>query len=69
LWRRQYEALDRGEVLPECLRDENLQCLDYYPLTLMLGKAFERIGFADRETDARRLFLLIGQLSRCKTPS
>jgi hypothetical protein len=79
LWKRQYQALGKGEMLPECLLDENLQCLDYYPLTLILGKAFEQIGQAGTETDARRLFLLIGhampylgvrwqQSGKCRTP-
>ena len=41
LWKRQYEALVRGEVLSE---HQNIQCLDYYPLTLVLGRAFEQVG-------------------------
>ncbi len=64
LWKRQYEALRRGEVLAECLQPQNLQCLDYYPLTLVLGRAFEQVGRVLQtkgETGLARLFLLIGR--------
>jgi hypothetical protein len=62
LWRRQYEELKYGQVLDECLDDKNIQCLYYYPMTLILGRVFERIGEADKQTDVRRLFVLAGKL-------
>jgi hypothetical protein len=65
LWKRQYEALSSGEVLPECLEDQNLHCLDYYPLTCVLGRAFEQVGrilhCREGETKMARLFALIGR--------
>ena len=67
LWKRQYEAFSSGEVFPECLEDENLQCLDYYPLTCVLGRAFEQIGrilhHREGEANMARLFALIGRLT------
>jgi hypothetical protein len=62
LWRKQYEALLDPQVLDECLDDRNLQCLYYYPLTLILGRVFEQIGQADKWADVRRLFVLAGRL-------
>ncbi len=58
------EALARGEVLSECLQHQNLQCLDYYPLTLVLGRTFEQVGRVLKtrgEADLGRLFILIGR--------
>ena len=57
----------------------DLKRLGYYPLTLILGRAFEQIGPANTETDERRLFQLIGrampylgirwqQSGKCRTP-
>jgi hypothetical protein len=62
LWRNQYKALLNGQVFDECLEDQYLQCLYYYPMTLILGRAFEQMGRAGRETDVRRLFILVGRM-------
>jgi hypothetical protein len=51
-------------VLSECLQHQNLQCLDYYPLTLVLGRTFEQVGRVLKtrgEADLGRLFILIGR--------
>jgi hypothetical protein len=58
LWKRQYAALLEGRVIPECLEEANLQCLDYFPMTLLMGRALEQVG----RQPAPALFLLAGKL-------
>jgi hypothetical protein len=58
LWQRQYRSLERGEVLPECLREENLSHLNYRSLTILLGRAFEALA----ASPSPALFKLIGRL-------
>ena len=52
-------------MLEECLETKNLQCLDYRPMTAILGRVFEQIGdtfAAKNEGHLARLFRLAGKL-------